>query len=326
MDATRIEPSHAPPPAAGDACLAVGKEFSSYGVLVNTISSHLERTGMPRSNLCIKSQGGLMSEEEATEYFGVPTHDGKRIYRRIQFYCNHSTTCPFRLPISFFKDKKVFRIVKHGGSDFKNVGTTDHCIAHDHPLEAMTTSLEDGTVLVKYEKDLKSEEVEAIKEKCLELIGMAKMQVRLREKFPMRSFDSALLHRMKKAHLDSVFGKDRHRLPQLFEKGEAIKAAGGVWHPMICTNTFRLEGTNYQESMMREYAKEYGQCCAFVDGTHGTNVYGIVTVPFTTVDCLGLSTIVGLTTMLNENSADIIRSGELFGLSGRPNESEVRCI
>ena len=70
-----------------------------------------------------------MSEEEATEYFGVPTHDGKRIYRRIQFYCNHSTTCPFRLPISFFKDKKVFRIVKHGGSDFKNVGTTDHCIA-----------------------------------------------------------------------------------------------------------------------------------------------------------------------------------------------------
>jgi len=122
MDATRVESSHV--------CLAVGNEFTSYGALLDAVHSLLELRGMPRSNLCVKSQE-VFSEEDATEFFGVPKHNGKPILQRFQFYCNHSSTCPFRIPTSYFKTRRVFRILDHGGSDLKKIGTTDHCLAHD---------------------------------------------------------------------------------------------------------------------------------------------------------------------------------------------------
>jgi len=331
MDGTVACIDRGPPPAQAEDVglavgLAVGKEYRTFGEAVGAVHRHVSRIGMPKSSLCVKTQD-VIKKDEAMELFGVPNHDGKAIYRRFQFYCNHNGTCPYRIPVSFFKRKKVFRILDHGGHDEKKIGTTAHNINHDHTIEAMTVSLEDGTVLVKNEGDLTLEEEAFIKEKSLELIGMSKMQLRLRENFLGRSFDSQMLHRIKNSHLNAMFGKDRHRLPQLMQKGEATKAKGGVWEPIICTNTFRLQGTNYQEVKMREYAEEFGQCCTFADGTHGTNVYGIVTVPFTTVDSLGLSVISGISTMLNENSVDIIRSCGLFGLSGRlPDKSEVRIL
>ena len=320
----------AEPPAgqadAGTAGLAVGNEYSSYGELLSTVYGHAERMGMPKSNLCVKTQA-VFKEDEAMKLFSVPKHDGKPIYKRFQFYCNHNHTCPFRLPVSFHMAKRKFCIMGKGGSDEKKVGTTNHNLSHDHTIEAMTVSLEDGTLQVTKEKDLRPEEEAYIKDKSLELIGMSKMQLALRDKFPGRSFDSQLLHRIKNTHLDSTYGRDRHRLPQLMQNGEAVKAKGGVWEPIICTDTFRLKGTNYQEPKMREYAEEYGQYCTFADGTHGTNVYGIVTMPFATVDSLGLSTITGISTMLNENSVDVVRSSKLFGLSAKlRGESEVSLV
>ena len=97
--------------------------------------------------------------------------------------------------------------------------------------------------------------------------------------------------------------------------GRSIIQSGGVWQESISEQTFRLNGLLMQTAGQRSFAREFGTSFCEVDGTHDTTMYGNIAVLFTTVDSLGKSIIAGVATMEAENSKDIIKAADQFGLS-----------
>ena len=76
---------------------------------------------------------------------------------------------------------------------------------------------------------------------------------------------------------------------------------------------------------MRLYAERYGSLhSSTADGTHLTNMYCFINVPWVTVDCLGKTHVCGFGLYAAENSYDIIEGARLFGISSKmEDEDEV---
>lgn len=81
------------------------------------------------------------------------------------------------------------------------------------------------------------------------------MNVMLHRKFPSRVFDSDLLHQIRIQTLDTQFGKDRYRIPELLRNDEELKMKGGVWEPFMCPDSLRMKGTHFQTLLMKEYSE-----------------------------------------------------------------------
>ena len=97
-----------------------------------------------------------------------------------------------------------------------------------------------------------------------------------------------------------------------------LATEGGTFVPEVCSDFLVYEGGHIEKKLMKEYAQTYGQYFACVDGTNGTNQYGLICVPHTSVDCLGKSVIVGVSFMRTENGVDIKKELTVFSMSGLP--------
>ena len=123
------------------------------------------------------------------------------------------------------------------------------------------------------------------------------------------------------AEKDKIFGKDRHRMKELSEKGVFTARNGGVWETDL-SDLCELIGIRYQTNFMRKMAIQYGSYFFTCDGTFCCNKYKLTTCPMITADCLGLSHCCGVSIGVSENKVDITKAIEAFLLSSRLEESE----
>jgi hypothetical protein len=182
-------------------------------------------------------------------------------------------------------------------------------LLHNHELDELVI---DGYVLIKREYDF-------IASNALTYPRIAKLKHALENKCGRRDgrdYCQKLLTRVINWVFDQHFGKDRHQLPELRKTDKDIIARGGVWEEDI-DDRRQLIGTHRQTPTQRELAFEYGGYFVETDGTHSTNKYGLIAKVDVSVDCLGKSIIVGVSTMQSENALDNTKSSNLFGLSSR---------
>jgi len=299
-----------------------GATFAHFSMFLNTMDEVARRTGMKPSQLGRKSRE-TFKEEKAEEIFGKGTYTvGKEEYKypkRGYFYCTCDKQCCFYVPFTYKEIKgeggslnttKVYIVKgKTDGNPPKPL-----CLTHNH------TTLDvgiDGWTEIKFEKDMSTEEIEYVKSASTLNVRMPSLLEGMSVKFPLRQFDSQLLHRILKREREDRLGPCHERLPQLIEIGELAKANGGEWVTKICPETFMLEGTMFQTPRMKARAIQNGVYHVTIDGTFGCNRYGLICIPFMAPDCLGHMHCIGFITTRSENSEDVIAAGELFGLSSK---------
>ena len=78
-----------------------------------------------------------------------------------------------------------------------------------------------------------------------------------------------------------------------------------------------LVGMHLQTPRQCDHAFEYECYFNETDGIHSTNKYGLIAKVDTSVCCVCRSVICGLSTMQSENTLDIAKSAQLFGLLSR---------
>lgn len=279
--------------------------FDNYHILVSKVERLWDESGMKRSSLC-RTTAVVFNKEEAIDAFGTPTYGpaGKEynIPRRGTFYCNVDK-CNHCVPFSWFKKNSHYKIGKQG-----------LCLTHNHPTCGIVL---DGVVHVNNEGDLTPEEIQSIHLLAIANSDMAKVKETLSIEYPSRHFTSSLLHRVMGKKRDAVFGIDRHQMTEVMKYGTKAAVNGGVWVPLICEDTLRFSGCHYQSYRMRKYATMYGNYFVTADGTHLTNGYRLVNVPWVVKDCLGKSKVAGFGLFKHENSYDIAEAGRLLGISCR---------
>ena len=185
----------------------------------------------------------------------------------------------------------------------------------------------DGYTEIKYEKDLEIDELEVIRSLSSVNTRIPKMQYSLRTTFPtrMRLYDSQLLHRVSNKYQDDKYGQDRHRMSLFMEMGNNVKDGGGKFETDV-NSTYQLVGTRFQTSRQSNYAKQYGSYYTQVDGTYGTNKYGMTICPFIAICCLGYTHMIGCSTGLSENSVDITKAAHCFGVSSVERDIDVSSL
>jgi hypothetical protein len=100
---------------------------------------------------------------------------------------------------------------------------------------------------------------------------------------------------------------------QFFQFGAEIQKNGGLFDWTI-DYSGHLSSIFIQTHTGKEYSRVYSDL-TLVDGTHGTNLYGLTLVPFTNVDCLGHSIINGIY-IANSECGELVEKGlRSFGLA-----------
>ena len=294
---------------------------SNWNSLEQALISLWKSAGMQKSDMCYTSNE-TFSDVEATTLFGhARRNDEGKVLKRGQVYCKKiSQGCSFCVPFSYLKKPGYYRIQEFGKKvrSAYLTGKFTHNLCHNHSHTCGTTLL-DGVAFTQDRKNLTSTEISLIQQLSTGVSNQAnQIQVTLREQFPDRSFDSKLIRRVKTDYLDKIWGVDRHRIADFINFGMKLASEGGTSVPEVCRDSLVYEGGHIQTKLMKEYAQTYGQYFACIDGTHGTNQYGLIYVPHTSVDCLGKSVIVGVSFMRTENGVDIKKGLTVFSMSGLP--------
>lgn len=131
--------------------------------------------------------------------------------------------------------------------------------------------------------------------------NVGKIRLNMQRKFPNRTYSADLLKRVTNKYRDDFFGKGRDQINELISRGLAEKERGGAFEHNI-DDSLRLKAFILQTKEMREYAPLYNDF-VILDGTHGTNKYGLILEPPTLVDCLGRSVIAGIPICESEQNA-----------------------
>ena len=157
--------------------------------------------------------------------------------------------------------------------------------------------------LVDRQKDLTEEELLYLQDRAKIGLGkdVAKVKIEMARKFFNRNYKSDLLRRVLVKYSEEYFGKGHDKIPALVRMGECERERGGAFRVYI-DDACQLRGFIFQIKEMREYASTYNDF-VILDGTHGTNKYGLILEPATVVDCLGMSVICGIPIFGSEQSA-----------------------
>ena len=135
------------------------------------------------------------------------------------------------------------------------------------------------------------------------------IRINMQRKFLGQTYSTDLIKRVVNKYRDDYYGKGREQINALMRRAEAEKKRGGAFESNI-DDTLRLNAFILQTKEMREYAPLYNDF-VILDGTHGTNRYGLILEPPTLVDCLGRSVIAGIPiceSEQNEFSGNILQT------------------
>jgi hypothetical protein len=226
------------------------------------------------------------------EYFDL---EAQRLPYKGFFYCSplsenreKGLPCPFQVYFRWNKMKQHYAI-------------TLKETQHSHALDSKIIII-DGRVKIRYQRDLTEPESVVIEQLSTCKITVPMICVNMERIFPGRSFDPVLITNMRKNYLDRIYGADRHNLPALAEMSEEWIREGGVFS-IVPSADGGILSIHAQHVMWKDYAMRYGpDGPKMVDGSHKYSMYRLETIPWTLVDCLFRSKIVGVTYNLSENS------------------------
>ena len=296
--------------------LYVGLRLSNFDKVHSTTHYAGKLTGMKPSQIAYNTKKSF-GPEEAMQLFGYShTNLGRfptsRVPRRFQFYCTVKG-CPWHVPWTW--DRNVFKVIQSVTEYGK---TVPFCIDHSHQTTEITV---DGYAFINHVNDLTHDEKTFIANNAFVPQGIPSLKIAMGKKFQKyrRDYCDKLISRVRKSALDEYYGGDRDQLQKLRDDGVAMREGGGVWIEDI-DDAWTLCGTFRQNSVQRQSALEYGCYYQTADGTHGTNKYKLTAFVHTGIDCLGMSVILGLTTMRAENGGDATRSCVAYGLSNLPEQ------
>jgi hypothetical protein len=139
------------------------------------------------------------------------------------------------------------------------------------------------------------------------------LETNLEHIFPGRAFDKTLLSHMRDKTLDNELGKDRHNLPSLAKESESIWREGGSFQIVMDVKSTGIKSIHIQKKSWRDNAVQYAaDGPKMVDSSHQYSRYNVIAIPWTGIDGLGLSCIMGITFNLSENSNSILEGAETF--------------
>ena len=76
--------------------------------------------------------------------------------------------------------------------------------------------------------------------------GISAVLEALAIEYPKINYCTDLIHQVMKQKIDMMYGEDRHQMKDIMKKGSSVDARGGVWVPIICTDTTRFSGSHDQ--------------------------------------------------------------------------------
>jgi len=164
-----------------------------------------------------------------------------------------------------------------------------------------------GRVYVNFESNLEPEEESLIKHLSTARLNIPHMSIALERIFPSRAFTNQMLDRMKRKQLDDMFGKDRHNLPGLLAKCDAVRKNGGTFVIEPSSDDFGIKTIHCQTKLMSDYANVYSDL-RMADGTFKLTQYDFVFILWNGIDCLFKSHFTGISCNFSENSI-AIRNG-----------------
>lgn len=209
--------------------------------------------------------------------------------QRGTFKCTSGSGCPFEVRFTHVKNAKD-NTYKYG---IKPEGLNLEHNGHAFKIPKLN---KEGSVcfeLIHREKELTRCEAHFIRDLAIFTCdNIGKIRENMQRKYLNRNYESNLLKRVVNKYRDDYFGKGRDQINQLVRHGNQMKENGGAFDLYI-DGTFRLKAFILQTKEMRSYASMYNDF-VILDGTHGTNRYGLILEPPTLVDCMGRSVIAGI--------------------------------
>jgi hypothetical protein len=203
----------------------------------------------------------------------------------------------------------------HGSVKYQYVIKSEsmQLIHSQHPMKEVATGTSPNYDMVCRKAQLTDSEISHLRERALYGTekNIAKIKMEMTRKFK-RNFRSRLLRRIINKYRDKFYGNGRDQIPDLVKWGELERQNGGAFK-MFSDNMCQVRAFIFQTKEMREYAKAYNDFI-ILDGTHGTNQYGLTLEPPTIIDSLGKSVIGGIPICESEQSKFSREILEVLGL------------
>ena len=213
---------------------------------------------------------------------------------------NRKSDCQWTIRFLFDYERKRYVLVR------------DKCnFKHSHHLNVDTIRASTRR-LVHYERQMDNQEIMTVKQFGAANLGITKTRDMLRLQYPNRDYDGELLNRLLSKGFKECYGDDPDALNKFQNLRNTIRQEGGVFEFLISNDT-RISDVFIMKSSMRDYASKYGDF--FInDGTHNTDMYGLIAMFNTVVDGLGKSVICSYSQYRSEQSDHIIRALQHFSL------------
>jgi len=175
------------------------------------------------------------------------------------------------------------------------------CLNHSHPLEKVNITA-CGKELKCYESNLSEEEKSTIIQFGAD-VSLSKLRCILKRCFPYE-YHLDLLKHMKKKAQDSTNGNDPDGMQALMHLGHVILDKGEIFEYQA-KDDMHIDHIFIWFPGMEAYNIKFGNFIV-IDGTHGTNAYGLTLIPLCLVDTLGKTIIAAVLIVPSENSTSII--------------------
>lgn len=218
------------------------------------------------------------------------------VYRG-KFICNAKGRCVWCVRFTHARTEGGYRyIVKSEGLNLTH---------SQHPMVDVRTGNNEKSFLnvgkKHSEKQITTEENKHIAFlACYTSDNTTKIRTAMENKFSGTSYEYNVLSRIVKKHRDCHFGLGRDKMSHLIQLGiDEVKRGGTFVHEL--DDCLRLQSFILQTREMKLYTDVYNDF-VILDGTHGTNRYGLILEPPVIVDCLGRSVIAGIPICESEES------------------------
>lgn len=243
-------------------------------------------------------------DEKTQEKYGVKVKKGFLYCKSAKDGKRQNTKCPWRINFGHRVGIKCYKITK---------------VTLDHNGHALSTKEYNGRCAIDYQAQLMPEDYRIIREVAEYRMSFRKTNEEIKRLISGKAIAPELLRREVRKCQVQKFGTDSHRIDKLFETAAQIKGAGGRFDVDPDPNTHRIATLFVQTVEMLKYTEVYSDFKA-IDGTHGMNMYDLIAIVLTLVDCLGLSIPAGFSLDLSENTDVTVKTLQKCSLA-KPQET-----
>jgi len=220
-------------------------------------------------------------------------------------------TCKWRLTFCYNIESDLYEFSKHNLQHNHSITTKPR---YQHKQIANTPKIK-----TKFEHITDEEQI-IIHKFCNE--DMYYIRTLLSKSFPGHLYSDKLLHNY--IHkLRSLRSRD-NPINKLLDYGTKLNSNGGLFVTRVDSDN-RVNHIVIQTATQKLFQEEYGDFFV-IDGTHGTNIHGMILILPCVVDCLGKTKPIGTILCKSESFEDIHLGFRLLNLGKRNNTKFVNQI